>query len=302
MAQIGNKMEDNCIKLDRFFISKLFPKREQDSNKSTFGTVLNFAGSIYYTGAAYLSSISALRVGCGLVRLAAATNVMTVVAGLTPDVTFVDLGQNDFGTIPKDALKYVKPLREPSAIAVGCGLTNFPPVKEFVLKLLKCYINSPTPVVIDADGLNILSSVNKPLLPLNSVITPHEKELSRLLKLDPEEIKKDRILYAKKACEQFDCIVVLKGKQTVISIPGGCTYINTTGSSALAHAGSGDVLCGMIAGFAAQNMKLEDAALLSVYLHGRAGELASKKLSEYSVLASDLLEYIPLAIKEFIPS
>lgn len=293
-------MADNFIKTDRFYAAKLLPRRIEDSNKGTFGTVLNFSGSAYYPGAAYFSSVAAIKSGCGLVRLASETGVINHVANQTPDITFIDLGQNEFGTIPKDAFKYIKDLKEPSALSIGCGLTALPSAKEFVLKILKHFINSSVPVVIDADAINILASVDKMPIPLNSVITPHPMELSRLIKVDVSEIQSDRVKWANYASSTLDCIVVLKGKETVISIPNGNTFINTTGNSALAHAGSGDVLCGMIAGFAAQKMKLEDACVLACYLHGRAGELASRKLSEYSVLASDLIDFIPAAIKEFV--
>ncbi len=290
---------DNFVKIDRFYVSKLFPKRNENSNKGTFGSVLNFAGSTYYPGAALLSSVAALRVGAGLVRLATESNVIPIVASQTPDVTFIDLGSNDFGTIPKDAHKIIKEIKTPSAISIGCGLSALNPVKEFVLKLLKNYLSSSVPVVIDADAINVLSTVENPPIPLNSVITPHPLELSRLIKVDVEQIQADRLKWANFAASKLDCIVVLKGHNTVVSIPNGNTFVNTSGSSALAHGGTGDILCGMIAGFAAQGLKLEDASILAVYLHGRAGEIAGKKLSEYSVLASDVLKFIPFAFKEF---
>lgn len=291
---------ENFVKVDRYYVSKLFPKRSENSNKGTFGTVLNFAGSIYYPGAALLSSLAALRAGCGLVRLATESSVIPIIASQTPDVTYIDLGNNEFGTIPKDAHKIVKEIKTPSAIAVGCGLSALNPIKEFVPKLLKHYLESSTPVIIDADAINVLSATENPPLPLNSIITPHPLELSRLIKVDVEQIQADRLKWANYASSKLDCIVILKGHNTIISIPNGNTFVNTTGSSALSHGGTGDILCGMIAGFAAQGMKLEDASILAVYLHGRAGEIAGKKLSEYSVLASDILKFIPFAIKEFV--
>lgn len=291
---------ENFVKVDRYYVSKLFPKRSENSNKGTFGTVLNFAGSIYYPGAALLSSLAALRAGCGLVRLATESSVIPIIASQTPDVTYIDLGNNEFGTIPKDAHKIVKEIKAPSAIAVGCGLSALNPIKEFVPKLLKHYLESSTPVIIDADAINVLSATENPPLPLNSVITPHPLELSRLIKVDVEQIQADRLKWANYASSKLDCIVILKGHNTIISIPNGNTFVNTTGSSALSHGGTGDILCGMIAGFAAQGMKLEDASILAVYLHGRAGEITGKKLSEYSVLASDILKFIPFAIKEFV--
>lgn len=291
-------MAENYIKTDRYYMTKLFPKRAQNSNKGTFGTVLNIAGSMYYPGAAYLSSIAALRVGCGLVRLATESSVIQSMASLTPDITYVDLGTSEFGTVPKDGLKYMKNLKTPSAISIGCGLSSAQPSKEFVLRFLKEYVNSSIPIIIDADAINALSSTKDIIIPLNSAITPHPMELSRLIGVTVEEIQSNRIKWANYASSNLDCIVVLKGYETVISIPNGNTFVNTTGNSALAHAGTGDVLTGMIAGLVAQGMKLEDACTLGVYLHGKAGEIAAKRLSEYSVLASDLIETIPQAIKD----
>ena len=293
-------MADNTVKIDRYLISKLFPQRTADSNKGTYGTVLNIAGSIYYPGAAYLSSISALKSGCGLVRLATESSVIPITAANSPDITFLDLGQNEIGTIPKDAFKILKNIKSPSCISIGCGLSTLAPVREFVIKFLKNYIDSTIPVIIDADAINILSSENNKPLPLNSAVTPHPKELSRLLGVSVEEIQSDRIKWAKEASGKLDCIVVLKGLNTIVSIPNGNVFVNTTGNSALSHGGTGDVLCGMIAGFAAQGIKLEDACVLGVYLHGRAGELASKKLTKYSTLASDVVKLIPEAFREFI--
>ncbi len=290
----------NCIELDRNYISKFIPKREENSNKGTFGTVLNIAGSIYYPGAAYLSSIAALKSGAGLVRLASETNVILQTSNKTPDVTFIDMGQTDEGTVPKNGLKYIKDVQHINAISIGSGLTTLRSVKEFLDKFLKFYFKSSIPIVIDADAINLISQMSKPFIPLNSVITPHPMELSRLLKIGVSEIQSDRIKYCKQASMQFDCIVVLKGKNTVISIPNGLTFVNTTGNSALSHAGTGDVLTGMIAGLAAQGMRLEDACVTGVYLHGLAGEFASLELSEFSTLASDVLNYIPKAFKAVI--
>ena len=293
-------MENSLIITEKPYVSKLLPTRPKNSNKGTYGTVLNLSGSSYYSGAAFLSSISSLKVGAGLVRLASTEEVIRRVCALCADITFINLGESDFGTIPKDGLKYLKNIKAPSAISIGCGLTTFQPAREFTLKFLKEYENSSIPIVIDADALNILAQEKRKPIPLNSVMTPHPMELSRLLKVDVNTIQEDRLKWAKEASSIFDCIVVLKGYETIISIPGGNTFVNKTGNSALSHAGSGDVLCGMIAGFAAQGVKLEDACVLACYLHGRAGELASIKLTEYSATASDIVRYIPEAIKGII--
>lgn len=290
--------EENFINTDKILVKKMLPQRPQNSNKGTFGTVLNIAGSNYYSGAAYLSSISALKIGAGLVRLVSESETISRVSAMLPDITLVDLGVNEYGTIPKDGNKLLKDIKTPNAISIGCGLTTFAPAKEFTLKFLKEHINSPIPIIIDADGINILSEEKKKPIPLNSAITPHPMELSRLIGVDVQEIQTNRIKWAKYASDNLDCIVVLKGKNTVISIPKGKTFINTTGNSALSKGGSGDVLTGIIAGLAAQGAKLEDACVLGCFIHGLTGEIASIKLTEYSVLASNLINYIPYAIRE----
>ncbi len=288
--------------LNKDLILNLLPKRAQNSHKGTFGHVLNIAGSTHYPGAAYLSSISALRVGAGHCMLASCTDVIDNIASNTCDITFLDLGQSNYGTIPKDAIKFVSGAANYNVVSIGPGLNQTGGVSEFVCAFFKKNKDSYTPIVIDADAINILALKAMFELPMNSIITPHPMELSRLLGVDIKELQKNRARYAYQASKELDCIVLLKGHQSVIAIPSGKIFINQTGNSALAKAGSGDVLTGMIAGFAAQGASLEAAACLGVYLHGLAGELASKTLSEYGVLASDLLRYIPLAFKSVLNS
>lgn len=295
-------MENSGFKLAHLtknYATTRFAGRPQNSNKGTFGKVINIAGSIKYPGAAFLSSISALKVGAGLVKLATNSSTMQSTASLTPDVTYIDLGENNLGTVCKNSYKILKAEDSTASVySIGCGLDVNVDTIDFVNTFLKENINSQTPIIIDADAINILALSKKNVLPLNSIITPHPMELSRLLDVNVEIIQQDRTKWAWKASKMLDCIVLLKGHQTVIAIPTGEIYINTTGNSALAKAGMGDVLTGMIAGFCAQGSNLENAATLAVYIHGLAGEIASRANSEYSVLASNLINFIPVAIKE----
>lgn len=254
------------------------PPRKQNSNKGTFGKVLNIAGSKYMPGAAYLSSVAALKTGCGYCFLASCDDVIKSVAAQTQNIVFVPLRE-----IKKQS---------PDVLAIGCGITTRSQ------KLFKTAIKtfSDIPTVIDADGLNILSEHNIKL-PEKVILTPHPKEASRLLNLPLDEILKDTEFYAKEITTKYNCTTVLKTHNTVVCSKSYEIYKNTTGNSALAKAGSGDVLTGMIAGLLAQGMSEFDAAKLAVYLHGLSGELASEKLTEYSVMASDLIDYIPTAIK-----
>ena len=265
------------------------PMREQFSNKSTFGKVLNIAGSEYYTGAAYLSSISALKMGCGYVALSSSPKVLNVLSLRTSDVVFV----------PIDTVK--KRIDDFDVISIGCGLSMDAGVSILFKSVLEKLSNVDKPVIIDADGLNLLAKMKDDVsLPSNLIITPHPKEASRLLKIEVEEILDKPMQYASELSQKYKSTTVLKGHSTVICSPELEIYVNTTGNSALAKAGTGDVLTGMISGLCAQGMTCFDAAKLGVYLHGRTGEIASGMLSEYSVLASDLLNYIPIAINEFL--
>jgi len=270
------------------------PARVQNSHKGTFGKVLNIAGSKKYSGAAVLSSLSALKTGAGYVTLACPSCIVPSVASYSPDVTFLPL---DFSENSADSISDVfKSVNTYNVVSLGCGLTCDISVKNFVLKLLE---EIRVPSVIDADGLNILSDSGISHFDFPSVITPHPKELSGLLKISVEEIQKDREKYCVAAANKYNAVCVLKGHNTVVS-DGKDIYINKTGNSSLAKAGSGDVLTGIISGLTAQGCSLFQAAVLGVYLHGLAGELASLDLTEYSVLASDLLKYIPYAIKKLI--
>lgn len=291
----------NPTVITKDYAKSLLPKRSDYSNKGSYGTVINIAGSLMYSGASYLSSIASLKVGAGLVRLATTTNVIPIVASHSPDITFIDLGESPEYTIPKDSYKILKEVKEPNAYSIGCGLSLNNNTQNFVLNFLKNNIDNQTPIIIDADGINALSYSSKNVvLPLNSIITPHPLELSRLIKVPVDEIQSNRVKYAWETSQEFDCIVLLKGHDSVIAIPNGQIFVNETGNSSLSKGGSGDVLTGMIAGFAAQGLKLEDATCLGVYLHGVAGEIAASIQTEYSVLSSNLVNYIPSAIKTLL--
>ena len=197
-------------------------------------------------------------------------------------------------------MKYLDSVANSHAISIGCGLSTLGGTKNFIINFLAKQIDSQTPIIIDADALNSLAQSPKKAFPLNSIITPHPLELSRLIGVDVKEIQENRVKWAWEAAKRFDCIVLLKGFESVIAIPNGKIFINTTGNSALSKAGAGDVLTGMISGFCAQGASLENSACLSAYLHGLCGEIASKTQGEYSVLASNLPNVIPMAIKEIL--
>lgn len=266
------------------------PKRIENSNKSTYGRVLNIAGSDYMSGAAYLSSVSALKVGCGYCFLASTDRVINAVSAQTQNVVFV----------PYSNLLDI--LNTVDVVEIGCGLSQSNQAFDLFNTVIENY-SCEKPIIIDADGLNILAKDFKLFQSSNfkySVLTPHPKEASRLLNCDVEDVLKDVELSAKKISVKFNCTTVLKTHNTVVCSPNGEIYENTTGNNSMAKAGSGDVLAGMIAGFIAQGMNSFDGASLAVYLHGLSGDIAKEELTEYSVMAEDLISYIPFAIKHLL--
>ncbi len=266
------------------------PKRSENSNKSTYGRVLNIAGSDYMSGAAYLSSISALKMGCGYCFLCSCERVIDSVAAKTSNIVFLPI---------RDLKKH---LLSADVIEFGCGLGQ----DKYALALFNEFIDGADikkPVIIDADGLNIVSKnsnkfINKKFEKV--IFTPHPKEAARLLGVD--NILEDVEFAAKSISEKYNCVTVLKTHNTYVYSPDGRNYTNNTGNNSMAKAGSGDVLCGMIAGLCAQGMDMFEASCLGVYLHGLAGDIAKEKLTEYSVLAEDLISNIPLAVNKYLNS
>lgn len=262
------------------------PERPENSHKGTFGKVLNVSGSDYMPGAAVLSSLAALKIGCGYVFLASSERVIDAAAAQTQNIVFVQL---------KDIQKH---LADSNVLLIGCGLST----SESSVEIFKNTISSVGNIrcVIDADGLNILSGFDDFKIPENSVLTPHPKEAARLLGVETDMILSDIEYYAKEISKKYNSVTVLKTHNTVVCSKNLEIYVNNTGNSAMAKAGSGDVLAGMIAGLLAQRCEPFYAAKLGVYLHGLAGDLAKNDLTSYGVMASDLVRYISYAVKTLL--
>ena len=269
----------------------LIPQRKEDSNKGSFLKILNIAGCANYSGAAYLSSLSALKSGGGFISLACPDFIIQRISSVMPEVTYIPLKSTDKGFISSD--NAITNLSEYGVVSVGCGIGTDSQTEAFMINLLKS-LNNEQKIVIDADGINNLAHNNGGLSLKNAVITPHPKELSRLLNVSLNDIIENKEKYARITSQTYECITVLKGKNTIVT-NGDEIYINTTGNSALAKAGTGDVLTGIISGLLSQHLSLFDSAKLGVYIHGLAGDIASEDLTQYCVLASDLIEYIAAA-------
>lgn len=277
------------------------PKRRPDTHKGDYGKALIVAGSRSMTGAAALCSEAALRTGAGLVYLATPASQQPILAGkLTETITYA-LPETPDGTLSDKALDRIINLAQGiNVAAIGPGISRHPQTVEIVNSLVP---HLHCPVIIDADGLNALSTAHRSVVKkqrAEMILTPHSGEMARLLKTTPTRIEANRVDSAIEASKRFNAIVALKGYQTVVT-DGERVYINKTGNPGMATAGSGDVLTGMLAGLVAQlsatNLTIFESVILAVHLHGKAGDLAAKELGEYSLVAGDIIKYLPKAFK-----
>lgn len=277
-------------------ILSLIPYRPPDGNKGTFGQVLIVAGARGFSGAAAMAAHAALKVGAGLVRLAAPRGIMDALEAKLLEVVKIPLEQTPAETISPKAIKNLQPLLKGSeAIVIGPGITTHPETAQFIHDILP---KIKTPLIIDADAINIVAQDSSLLEKIRApfILTPHPGELARLINMTPRAINRGRIDLAIKYARKFKCILVLKGAPTVIADPDGETYVNPTGNSGLASAGSGDVLVGMIAGFLGQGKSPLHAAVTAVFLHGLCADLAMKESNEYTLTANDLIDQTPGAM------
>jgi NAD(P)H-hydrate epimerase len=280
------------------YVQTKLPLRPINSHKGTFGTVLTVAGSLGMMGSTLLASESSLRVGAGLALLAVPKSLL---AQLPPkEVIYKPLAETKEQSISLEALKFLEEeIEKASSVILGPGISTQKETVEFVQTFVKdVLLTSKKPCIIDADALNAISQ--KPEV-LNGkgcevVLTPHPKELSRLLGIETKELQKNRIKSALDAAQKFDCVVVLKGSRTVIADPEGNVFINPTGNAGMATAGAGDVLSGVIGGLLAQGLNAIDAAVVGVYVHGSAGDLAAEDIGATGIIAGDISHAIPFAL------
>jgi NAD(P)H-hydrate epimerase len=220
---------------------------------------------------------------------------------MSPDFIYKPYDDQNKGYISDKNLENIIINAEKSdVILLGCGIGQNLETLAFVKAFLEAINDIEVPLIIDADGLNCLSKLESIKLPLNTVLTPHPLELARLLKVELNEILTNRIDTALIAAERFGATIVSKGLRTIIADKEGNIFVSPTGNNALAKAGTGDVLAGMIAGFAAQTQDVLTASLLGVFLHGLAGDIYRKENCEYSLTASELINYIPDSIMSIL--
>ncbi|HCU81465.1 MAG TPA: bifunctional ADP-dependent NAD(P)H-hydrate dehydratase/NAD(P)H-hydrate epimerase [Chloroflexi bacterium] len=303
-------------------VGSMIPERSRDSHKGTFGTALVVAGSINYSGAAYLAAAGAYRVGAGLVTVAVPGIIHGIVASQLPEATYIIL-PSDMGVISDSGVSILRQAFEKvDSLLLGPGWGTERPTADFIHGIFSSVQDDVSggigfavkskgntnaefdivqlpPTVVDADGLRLLADLPEWYLrlPENSILTPHPGEMAFLTGLSIDDIQSDRIGMASRFAAEWGHIIVLKGAFTVVATPEGDVSVNPFATSALACAGTGDVLAGVIAGLLAQGMQPYQAAIVGTFLHGLAGTIALSEVgTTASVLASDVLDMTSKAI------
>jgi NAD(P)H-hydrate epimerase len=282
--------------LERADIITHMPVRTHEIHKKSAGQILVIAGSRGMSGAAVLAARAAYRMGAGLVAIAAPDSISPVLNSSVIEAIVYPQAETGVGTLSSIGYEAILELSSNyDVVLIGPGLSTNSETVRLIRRLI-ADIDNPT--VIDADALNALAG-NTDILTerlAQTVITPHPGEMARLFGVTPKDVLNDWLGFARRAMNDFDAVTVLKSSRTVISGIDETT-INTTGNPGLATAGTGDVLAGMVAALIAQRVNRYDAASIAAYLHGLAGDLAAADLTEYGLIASDVVDYIPDAIK-----
>ena len=273
-------------------------QRSPDAHKGCFGHIFILASSARFSGAGVLCAEAALRSGAGLVTLGIPKSLNTAMIKIKPkEVMILPLAETKEGTLSINAYQKIKDFtKNIDVLAIGPGLTQNRSTQSLVRKVIS---NLNRPTVIDADGLNaLIGHMDSVKCQVSSVMTPHPGEMARLLNTSVGKVQKNRKEIAQKFAKDYKATVVLKGHNTVVADDRGNLYINKTGNPGMATAGSGDVLTGILAAFLGQGLDAFNAAKYAVYLHGLAGDLAAKEKTQLGMIASDIIEKIPEAIKK----
>ena len=294
--EVINKFDYKSELITSGNVSSLLPFRKPDGHKGDFGKLFLVAGSLGMTGAAALAAKSALRSGCGLAKIGCPGSVLPTIAQLAMEATLWPLPDvAKKGALATRGLgEILKFTKDHNAIAIGPGLGTHRETAELVRRLIP---RLDIPAVIDADGLNALQGHTDILneIKVPSVLTPHPGEFNRLTGKPVSSDIHERIKAATEFAQQYKVVLVLKGSPTIIADSNGNSYLNPTGNNGMATGGCGDVLTGIIGSLLAQKMEAVNAAVCGVYIHGLAGNIASDDLGETSLIAGDLIDYLPEA-------
>jgi ADP-dependent NAD(P)H-hydrate dehydratase / NAD(P)H-hydrate epimerase len=276
-------------------VKNIIKKRNRDSHKGSYGRVGILSGSKGMAGAAVLNCNAALRSGSGLVKACIPESIYSIVESMSIEsITYAFDEQNiSFDELNRELIQFS------DVIATGSGCANMKNYRQMLEYIIE---NTQKPLVIDAEGINVLNLDILKSHKQNIILTPHFGEMARLLKKDINYLREDIIDKAAEFANKYNVYLILKGARTVISCPGGHVYINTTGNPGMATAGSGDVLTGIIASFIGQKIEITNALRTAVYIHGLAGDIGSGFVGEYSLIGGDLIKYLPEAVKSIAES
>ena len=286
----------NRILVEKELVKTMLPDRPQNAHKGSAGRVAVVAGSYGYVGAAALCSFAAVKGGAGLVTLLTPENTREILAIKLTEVMVKGLPVSDDRLVAEEALEVVtEALDKADVLAIGPGFGVSEEAGNLIRDIL---VTTSVPCVIDADAITALKDHTELLSHMlaEKVLTPHPGEMARITGIRISEIEKNRVEVARLYAEKWQAVVVLKGVPTVVALPDGTVYLNTTGTPAMATGGSGDVLTGLIAALIGQGLTVADAAVAGVYLHGFAGELAAK--GSIGLAASELLQMLPEARRQ----
>jgi NAD(P)H-hydrate epimerase len=287
----------NSVLMTREIVRPMLPYRRPNANKGSFGPVLIIGGSPGLTGAVVLSVRAALRAGAGLVTAAVPEGLIESVKAGSDEGIAAWLKQNKAGFISADAYPQIMELASKSkVVAIGPGIGRDTETRELIRKLVR---DIKKPLVIDADALNALSE-DKTCLKNSGkdvILTPHIGEMSRLTGISIEDIIKDKPAVLRSFTREYRVNVILKDGRSMVGDMDGNIYVNTTGNSGMATPGSGDVLTGVVAAFMAHNMESARAGIAANFIHGAAGDMLLEVVSEEGIIAGDIIEYVPRAIK-----
>lgn len=284
--------------IEQAFIRECLPARSPDTHKGTYGHLFILAGSPGKTGAAYLTAQAAARVGAGLITLGIPESLNSIMEGKLTEGMTIPLPETDVHTFSIKAKKTIAQLLPRfSALAVGPGISTHPEVKELILWIIQ---QAEIPIILDADGINalagqahVLKEAKQPI-----ILTPHPKELSRLLEIDMPSILQNRLAVARKSAIDLHCHLLLKGYRSLAADPAGRVFINPTGNAGMAAGGTGDVLTGIIGGLLAQGFSPTKALQAGAYIHGLVGDKVREQKGEYGLLATDLIDNLPVTINQ----
>ena len=302
IAEVGIPVDYNaitqstCVPLTDKLVKTMLPARSRLSHKGTFGTAVIVAGSKTMSGAAAMAAMAAQRSGCGLVKIIAPAQICSVLNILMKEAIIIPVPEQNGVMLPSLTSEALYAIKTANSVLAGCGLG-----KGEHDRLITNILNTANcPVIIDADGINALSGKLDIVRNKNVLLTPHVKEFSRISGLGTADIEERRIQIADKFARETGVHLLLKGARSVITYGGRNKYVSPLSTSALAKAGSGDVLAGIIVSLAAQGLSLTDSAAAGCFIHARAGLIAEKEIGAYSVTADDLIKLIAPAIKEII--